>query len=1237
MKSFRPLLAAASSLLFLSPLIGAPVPISDATYSGSFTAGTPENITGNATVTGLTTSEGTFSNLIGATANGTVSSQINNSLGTAPSSTDQAVSGLTVNDGINNLSATTTGNNFQLGGPINSNTRFFIIESAPVSGTIGDPVTVTLINASNATVGTYTLSLTASQFTSSVAGNSSTALATLQYTSGVPANTANPSKLGGVTFSLADFTGSGDLSTVTGIRLSSNDALDPNVVGSFSVPLPITDATYSGSFTAGTPENITGPATVSSITTSEGTFTNLIGATANGITSSVQPSSVGTTPSNDQAGRNLAATGLTANDAVQNLASGNFQFSSGTPLDFNARFFIFDTTPVGSTAGDDTTVQLIDSANNVVGSFSFNLLASSFTSTAANTTNTALATLTYTQNPNSNFSAKLGGVSFSLANLGVTSATLASVSSATGIRLVSPGLDPSVVGLYSVAAPTPTPTPTPTPSGTPILFVGNSFTHGNNEPALSYNNTNITDENGTGYGGVPGIFKKLTTQAGLSYNVSIEAVSAETLSWHYTNKAAIIGQSKWEIVVLQELSTGPLPTAHGGDPSGFYTGADNLQNLVLANNSAAKVLLYETWTSPASATNQSYNGVLQAMQDDLQVAYFKAFYDFGFTSVARVGDAFMRCVDQGLADPNNSGAPGTFNIWSTADNRHASQYGSYLSAAVFFEKITGLDPRTLSVTSGSAAADLGINPTDGANLNRIAYEITALPDPTPPPTPPTVHTLQSSGSTLNWNTSASWIEGTALASSSAVLINSNSSNNSIVANSVDGNNHPAFLETVSFDIGSSTKNLQGNATLTIDRALPLIGGTDALGGTDLLHLSSNTTGIVNIGTNSGLGNLLLSFLNPGSIDVENASARLNMGPTVIVSGAVNVTKTGLGTLTLAGANTFGSGTGHTFTINAGTVLANTAVSGAQSATGVGNVVVSANTTLGGTGQITPGAGNQISVASGGFLAPGAGIGTLTINGANTSAPVLAVTAGAKLLFELDSTGPGNFQSDEVALLNGATGDIAFGGNAISFTDLSFGGLAPGAYTLFTATAGDNYGGLTTDGSGFITAGLILGTGVEAYSANLQVTGANLVLNLSPKPYTSWKSQNFTLAERSDPNISGDLAAPAGDGISNLLKYALNLDPHVSGVSGLPTPGTMTAADNMQYLTLTYKEVISATDLSYVVEVGSDLASWNFGSAFTEVVSSTNDPNGITRTVVVRDLTPMTSGSHHFMRLLVTKF
>ncbi|WNG30526.1 cell division protein FtsK [Cystobacter fuscus] len=264
-----------------------------------------------------------------------------------------------------------------------------------------------------------------------------------------------------------------------------------------------------------------------------------------------------------------------------------------------------------------------------------------------------------------------------------------------------------------------------------ILFVGNSFTHGHEEPVYSYNKGAITDANNSGQGGVPGIFKKLTAQAGLAYDVTLETVSGETLSGHYATKAAIIGRA-WNTVVLQENSTRPLPTARGGNPTDFFTAANDLRNLVLTANPAARLFLYETWASPTSVSAQGYtSGIagLQAMQSDLRTAYFKAYDDFDFTGVARVGDGFLRTVEQGLADPSNGTSAGTFKLWSTSDNRHASKYGSYLAAAVLYAKITGGDPRNLSVGAGSAAAELGIGATDASNLNRIAYESATLPDP----------------------------------------------------------------------------------------------------------------------------------------------------------------------------------------------------------------------------------------------------------------------------------------------------------------------------------------------------------------------------------------------------------------------------------------------------------------------------------------------------------------------------
>ena len=268
-----------------------------------------------------------------------------------------------------------------------------------------------------------------------------------------------------------------------------------------------------------------------------------------------------------------------------------------------------------------------------------------------------------------------------------------------------------------------------------ILFVGNSFTHGHEEPVLSYNKSAITDLNNSGQGGVPGVFKKLTSLAGLSYNVNIETVSGETLSYHAANKASAVGRV-WDAVVLQENSTRPLPTARGGSPTDFASGAASLRQLVLSKNASARVYLYETWASPTSVSAQGYpagTDGLRAMQADLRSAYFKVHAEQGFTGVARVGDGFLRAIDQGLADPNPADGitPGTFNLWSASDTRHANRYGSYLSATVLFTKVTQTDPRNLPTGSGSAAADLGLSSSDAANIHRVAYELSTLADPSP--------------------------------------------------------------------------------------------------------------------------------------------------------------------------------------------------------------------------------------------------------------------------------------------------------------------------------------------------------------------------------------------------------------------------------------------------------------------------------------------------------------------------
>ena len=125
------------------------------------------------------------------------------------------------------------------------------------------------------------------------------------------------------------------------------------------------------------------------------------------------------------------------------------------------------------------------------------------------------------------------------------------------------------------------------PSSTPIeiLFVGDSYTFGRVDPVMSYNAANVhdltagfnaVDSSGTNafephpWGGVPGIFKEFTTEAGLNYDVSISARNAASLrgqfldtassAWHLRENVA---SQSWNVVVLQDQSDVSLPTGKG--------------------------------------------------------------------------------------------------------------------------------------------------------------------------------------------------------------------------------------------------------------------------------------------------------------------------------------------------------------------------------------------------------------------------------------------------------------------------------------------------------------------------------------------------------------------------------------------------------------------------------------------------------------------------------------------------
>lgn len=132
------------------------------------------------------------------------------------------------------------------------------------------------------------------------------------------------------------------------------------------------------------------------------------------------------------------------------------------------------------------------------------------------------------------------------------------------------------------------------------------------------------------------------------------------------------------------------------------------------------------------------------------------------------------------------------------------------------------------------------------------------------------------------------------------------------------------------------------------------------------------------------------------------------------------------------------------------------------------------------------------------------------------------------------------------------------------------------------------------------------------------------------PFSAWQLAEFG-TNASNPAISGDLADPDGDGIVNLLEYALNLNPNMAGVTGLPTAQTDPACG---CLTLTYIQVISATDVVYAAEAASDPGGpWSTNGITQTVLGS----DGIAQTNKASDAgNPIATSGKRFMHLRVTR-
>ena len=263
----------------------------------------------------------------------------------------------------------------------------------------------------------------------------------------------------------------------------------------------------------------------------------------------------------------------------------------------------------------------------------------------------------------------------------------------------------------------------PVAAGQPgrVLFVGNSFFYGAVSAAEQYRPESVHDLNGSGYGGVPAIFKRFTEEAGIEADVSLETVPGVGFDEHYDHRRARL-DAPWDEVVMSTYST--LDRDHPGDPTALLHYTPLLAHLFAERNPHVRIHLNATWTRADQtyvAEGHWFGRPVEAMADDVWAGYVAAQKAEPLVhDVVPTGTAWNRAFHEGIADTNPYDGidAGKVDLWAS-DHYHASVAGYYLEALVIFAAVTGRDPTSLG-SEEAAAADLGIPKELAVRLQQIA-------------------------------------------------------------------------------------------------------------------------------------------------------------------------------------------------------------------------------------------------------------------------------------------------------------------------------------------------------------------------------------------------------------------------------------------------------------------------------------------------------------------------------------
>jgi len=409
------------------------------------------------------------------------------------------------------------------------------------------------------------------------------------------------------------------------------------------------------------------------------------------------------------------------------------------------------------------------------------------------------------------------------------------------------------------------------------------------------------------------------------------------------------------------------------------------------------------------------------------------------------------------------------------------------------------------------------------------------------------------GTVTSWNNSSGWSAGATPASTDALLINSSS----LASGTTETIDNSFTVQNLSFDTGSNASTINTNATGTTAQTLTLTGGTDALGNVSSIDLSPTTTGVINLGTTSGVGVLTLALSSTDAINIGNSAARLNIG--AVITGSSGLTLTGGGTLALSAANTFSGGT----TITAGRLIeVNTG-----SALGSGTTSISSGATLEFNDNLAGTLSQHPTTFTGSGTIQKTGTGLLAFG--NSGAVNVSLSPGGLIDVEAGQlNGSGGFQgnwTNNQGALNIASGaTVGTYEEPITVDALTGSGTLSGGYNSQTSitTVGVANGSGTFSGSivnsgalGGILALTKSGTGTETLTGANTYTGA-----------TTINAGTLQIGGAGSLGTSGTYSGTITDNGAFIFSSSANqtLGGAVSGTGGLTMSGagvlTLTAAN-----------------------------------------------------------------------------